>query len=109
MSNTRNLLPTTFAIALLAVALPALASDERARVTEAAQFRPAPPAQKVVILKVKVVDPDTSYAFRVDETLHISKLSTGERFRQMLIDMPPPQGPVQASTPRTTTDGRRGK
>jgi hypothetical protein len=106
MSNTRHLLSTTFAIALLAAALPALAGDEHARVTEAAKFRPAPPAQKVVIVKVKVVDPDTSLAFRVDETLHTSKLSTGELFRQILIDMPLPKAPAQASTPRITTDGR---
>jgi hypothetical protein len=106
MSKNRPLLSTTFVIALLAGVLPTLASDEQARVAEAAQFRPAPPAQKVVILKVKVVEPDMSFAFRVDETLHTSKLTTGELFRQMLIDMPLPQGPVQASTPRTTTDGR---
>ena len=114
MSNTRNLLLATFAIAVLGGTQSAFA-DEYARITEAAQFRPAavdektrlfeaarfrpaPPAPKVVILKVKAVEPDT--------VLHTSNLSTGDLFRQMLIDMPLPKAPAQASAPRITTDGR---
>jgi hypothetical protein len=122
MSNARNWLLATFAIAMLGGTQSAFAdehvrilevaqfrpviADEKTLLGEAAQFRPARPAPKIVILKVKVVEPDTSLAFRIDETLHTSKLSTGELLRQIFVDMPPPHVPAQASTPRITTDGR---
>jgi hypothetical protein len=106
MSNSHISWFAAFVLALVAGALPAEAGDENGRVAEAARFAPAPPVQNLVILKTRVVQTDTSPAFRSDETLHTSKLTTGELFRQLLVDMPLAQRPLQASTPRPATDGR---
>jgi hypothetical protein len=84
-------------LALFVGTLPAVAGDLSARVAS---------DRNLVILKTRVVTPDVSPAFRLDDTLHTSSLKTGELFRQLLIDMPLAPHTAQASTARSATDGR---